>query len=738
MKKSFFLFLLLLLSVIGSVNAQTVYLEATSGHWTGSNTTVTYAGIGDIPITVISDDTISIEISGIMDLFAPIGATTSTDPTMLHTLLIEDVLTQVEYMDSSEITRNAVLDDVKVKYSGTSDVAYVVEMYQKTYNGQDYTVTVNSCSGYTTGWRNNRGTVLINDVVSSEYFYPFYASPVGINDNTTIATSTGDTGGTGYTAIDIVVVSFDEPLSITGQFSSANIERTIPLYPITYPVTFSLNTDGISVYESDGLLGVVNNGDTINLPAGVHSLTFVKDGYYNTTQSVLIETSPVGVSVDLVTSELPISLGLTDSEGGLTGVTLYLDGELFGTVGNNQDVILPKGTHELIFEKTGYWNETRTVTVDETLTDLSIRMYLDTVMYSVNMPTDLNTYKNSALPIALTINPNAYSQSTKLFISGKDILDVRNSANEQLTKVDGGYVLGDITSAQDVIVTIDSGDVLGTNTVQIRVTGYGTLGESYVTDASVTYDVLQLPISIVVPSKWNIGSNILRVSETEGLQRVVMIQIDDEDGNLVYSDSYAFEGYESHSFEISFSETGNYKLKIVSGDSINSYLWVEVVNPITFLETTVSGTEGISSSVILNVQNLFSEPQYYKVTVSGDALSNISITEFSVSPGLTKNQEISIPVGTNLEFDSYSLVAKVYLKNSDGVYEEIKNQVLVLNIEESSDNFISALIPTSFSLGGLDPSTIIDAMKNNPVLIAIIGICVLLGGSTLIPGGRKK
>ncbi|MBB6401005.1 hypothetical protein HNP92_000290 [Methanococcus maripaludis] len=742
MKKSFFLFLLLLIGCIGSVSAY------------GTDTS-------DYKVVLDNTELTTAETTATLESYTWGGYTPNivgVDGNVIYLASKSDLARFCSYIDryntylpfsgyfkvyiNNELSTPSVKALLKV--TRTDEGFY---MYANTSKSvQDIYVLSMEATGHSVAV----AKTLIDDVVIFQRaggyagtYYSWDTITVGSAFKAQAYASDTDSSTSAATCY-MVITAFDNlEINVTGDYGLISDSQYAVFQepmspPPKYDLTINTNVDGLTVYADGSVLGTADNEEIFSLIPGTYDLTFEKTGYYNVTQTVEIVDTAVNITVDMETTHTPVTLAIIDSEGGLTSVNLYIDGVLTGTVGNNQDVSLPKGTHELIFEKAGYWNETKTVTVDEALTDLSIRMFLDTVMYSVDMPTDLNTYKNSALPIALTINPNAYSQSTKLFISGKDVLDVRDSANEQLTKVDGGYVLGDITSAQDVIVTIDSGEVLGTNTVQIRVTGYGTLGESYVTDASVTYEVLQLPITLTVPTKWNIGSNILRVSETEGLQRVVMIQIDDEDGNLVYSDSYAFEGYESHSFEIPFTETGNYKLKIVSGDSINSYLLIEVTNPVTFLDTTVSGTEGTSSSVILNVQNLFSEPQYYKVTVSGDALSNTSILEFSVSPGVTKNQEISIPVGTNLEYDSYSLVAKVYLKNSDGVYEEIKNQVLVLNIEESSDNFISALIPSGISLGGLDPSTIFDMAKNNPVLIAIIGICVLLGGSTLIPGGRKK
>jgi hypothetical protein len=485
-----------------------------------------------------------------------------------------------------------------------------------------------------------------------------------------------------------------------------------------------------SIYEDEYLWGTTDNGGflVLQLPIGEHTLKFVKEGYWDVTQTIDLESN-MDLNVTMESTHLSIPIEIIDSEGGLTGVNFYIDGVLTGTVGNNQDVILPKGTHELIFEKPGYWNETRTVTVDETLTDLSIRMYPESVFFKIsNTPVEITTYSNSEVNIALNIDPNDYAYGVKLYLTGQEVLDVRDSSNVQISKQDSYYLLDDFSSDKTVNVKINSGTTLGTNSLAVRVTGYNSIGTEFVTDTTIDYEIVRLPLSLTVPN-WCIGSNSLTVIETEGDSRTVTIKVEDSEGNIIYTDTYTLEGFETHKFNIDFEETGDYKLYIQSGDLINTYIDVSVNNPVTLETKTITANEGSTATATVSIENPFTEPQYYRITIEGDPLTNATRVDFSISPGSSKSQSISFTLLDELDYDSYSLPLKVYLVEESGM-TEIYSDSVILNIG-SSGSFIPFI---DFGDDGII-DTVITLVVDHPI---IPGIIIIAGLGVFISSGRKK
>ncbi|AVB76082.1 hypothetical protein [Methanococcus maripaludis] len=752
MKKSFFLFLLLLIGCIGSVSAVTCTIPetgSTSGYYVlFADDTLTW----DLINSTMSAYDFGVYAPSITGIDGPKMYFASKNDLARFCSVVSYTNKVIPFNGDFDVYIDGILTPMTVLLiDGQAYTPYASDMYQdfdidtsKTQYGYMYSYVHSDYSG------GNYLKISLNGVQlfyaggeSTTYYYDSAVFPA----DSTMRIAWTNLHGYQKTTTSIVLFDYVDYSTYSAVNRTDFTISEIYTPPARYVATFDSNVDGIEVFDSGNSLGTFDNLGTAYLTDGTHYLTFLKDGYYNVTQTVIVDGSDLTVSVDMETTHLPVELTLTNSEGGLASVSMYIDDELVNTVSNGQTVQLPRGSHLFKFVKSGYWNETRTLNIDESFDSLDIRFYPLSVMYSIQVPTDINTFKNSEVPVTVTISPKAMSSSTKIYLSGKEVLDVRDSSNTQIPYVNGGYLIGDISVPTDITIKFMSGETLGTNALQMRVMGYGTLGQSYVTDTSFTYEVVQLPLTLTVPSKWNIGSNNLRISETEGENRLVMIQVEDAENNIVYSDSYAFSGYESHDFEITFEETGDYRVRILSGDLINSYLNIEVVNPILFSQTTITGKPGTASSLSVNIQNLFTSPQYYKVEISGDGLSEPSITEFSVSPGVTKSQTLLVPVGENLTFDSYLLTATVYLKDSNGIYENILEESIILNIDSTglsvggvdlSGLDITALIPSGISFGSISPDTIIDMAKNNPLLVGLVALFMVIGGSTLIPGGRKK
>ncbi|MBA2850943.1 hypothetical protein HNP86_001074 [Methanococcus maripaludis] len=730
MRKSYFLFLLLLLSVIGSVSATCpiipesctvtdyyVVLNDNSMNWELINASLSVIDYNYYTPVVSGVEGNIIYFSSKDDLARFLSkATYSTTSLPFNggfVVYIEGQVVPVTVIDTYTYTTtgSTISTDIFLELS-SSQMGYV---FAQTSNG-DYcseTITINGVQFFNVPYRENGG--IFDSAVFTSSSIVQHSTISGGYDSRAARMRVN------YVFFDYVGYSSNGslPLTITEIYSP----------PERYDLTVTSNLDGITVYNGDIELGTANNGTVLKLVPGTYELTFVKEGYYNVTQTVEIVDLPVNVSVDMETTHTPVTLAITDSDGGLTGVNLYIDGVLTGTVGNNQDVSLPKGTHELIFEKAGYWNETRTVTVDETLTDLTIRMYPESVFFKIsNTPSVITTYSNSEVNIALNIDPNDYAYGVKLYLTGQEVLDVRDSSNVQISKQDSYYLLDDFSSEKTVNVKINSGTTLGTNSLAVRVTGYNSIGTEFVTDTTIDYEILRLPLSLTVPN-WCIGSNSLTVIETEGETRTVTIKIEDSESNIIYTDTYTLEGFETHKFNIDFDETGDYKLYIQSGDLINTYIDVNVANPVTLETKTITANEGSTATATVSIENPYTEPQYYRITIEGDPLTNATKVDFSISPGSSKSQSISFTLLDELDYDSYSLPLKVYLVEESGM-TEIYSDSVILNIG-SSGSFIPFI---DFGDDGII-DTVITLVVDHPI---ILGIIIIGGLGVFIFSGKKK
>ncbi|MBA2846497.1 hypothetical protein HNP88_000681 [Methanococcus maripaludis] len=717
MRKSYFLFLLLLLSVIGSVNAGTIVIPdngSASGYVVG--------------IQMYNSSEIYNALNG-TNWYAYTPVITGIDDESVYLNSEKDAVrfslpNDGRYPHLYDVSLMSVLSYNKMFYESRTSGS---STYSFTATKDGFVYFYGKASG---GWNWDSGTVkLIKDglTVTSlvahygqthEYFDRVYVSE-GSELNVTLSVTDS------YTTLDYVLVCNDgDILAVAGSPSSV-------VYDLYYFTAEVYGEPSMMVYEGTELLGTTDSSGylCISTTLGMHDYTFVKDGYYNVSRTVEILDSTMDINVDMESTHLPVSIGLTDSEGGLTSVNLYIGGVLQGTVGNNQDVSLPKGTHELIFEKAGYWNETRTVTVDETLTDLTIRMYPESVFFKISSnPSVIQTYSNSEVNIALNIDPNDYAYGVKLYLTGQEVLDVRDSSNVQISKQDSYYLLDDFSSDKTVNVKINSGTTLGTNSLAVRVTGYNSIGTEFVTDTTIDYEIVRLPLSLTVPN-WCIGSNSLTVIETEGDSRTVTIKVEDSEGNIIYTDTYTLEGFETHKFNIDFEETGDYKLYIQSGDLINTYIDVSVNNPVTLETKTITANEGSTATATVSIENPFTEPQYYRITIEGDPLTNATRVDFSISPGSSKSQSISFTLLDELDYDSYSLPLKVYLVEESGM-TEIYSDSVILNIG-SSGSFIPFI---DFGDDGII-DTVITLVIDNPL---IDGIIIIAGLGIFVFSGKKK
>ncbi len=131
------------------------------------------------------------------------------------------------------------------------------------------------------------------------------------------------TSGTGDL---IVFLSSENAILSQSGFSSTT---TLDVIPYTYQVTFNLKdgmTDqslsGVTVKEGDTVLGTLDDGGTLTLTRGQHTLTFEKSGYWSVTKTIDVE-SDTSLSVEMYPSSAAFKLENFPSDISIPENTIY-------------------------------------------------------------------------------------------------------------------------------------------------------------------------------------------------------------------------------------------------------------------------------------------------------------------------------------------------------------------------------------------------------------------------------
>ena len=101
-----------------------------------------------------------------------------------------------------------------------------------------------------------------------------------------------------------------------------------------------------------------------------------------------------------------------------------------------------------------------------------------------------------------------------------------------------GYLRG--SEAIKLKMHIKTDDKIGERSILIRLKGTDDFGNEYTTDYILRYTILDLPVSVIIPEKWVIGNNIVKVSELKGESKIIYVNLLDKNGVSIYYDSYKF------------------------------------------------------------------------------------------------------------------------------------------------------------------------------------------------------
>ncbi|RLG49934.1 MAG: hypothetical protein DRN90_00600 [Thermoproteota archaeon] len=365
---------------------------------------------------------------------------------------------------------------------------------------------------------------------------------------------------------------------------------------------------------------------------------------------------------------------------GLTGVTVKESNVTLGTISDGEILTLSKGTHTLTFEKSGYWSVTKTIDVQSDMS-VSVEMYPSSTAFQfLNFPSDIQVYENSIYELTFTISPidTSVTYNTYLSISGlSNVLEVKK-AGQVITPESGKYYLGDISSDTQVSIKFKAGSI-GLHSFTITLTSNDVImSKTYTTSNQVSYEVVPLPFSIQFPSEWQVGSNVIRISEAEGNQLTLLVMLKDLQGNELWSESAVLGPYEAKEFQVNIPEEGSYILEVQYNGQVAS--WSITVNPsITLVTKTVQVQEGGEGTIVLHFKNPSDSVMYYTIVVSGGFLANEINETISLAPLSEKDVSIAFAVPSDLTYDAYELNVKV-LQGDSVVFED----KVAVTIAESS------------------------------------------------------
>jgi len=504
-------------------------------------------------------------------------------------------------------------------------------------------------------------------------------------------------GGLGYGYM--IISYFDNNVGLTSPFGFSQV---IPIEEYTYD-TKIITAPGVVIKEGTNTIGTTDiNGElNVKMTAGNHELTFefpsgiILTKYVNIVEGINI----VNVSYGTIT------LRTVDGLSGEALDTVVVSGNLSTTISGTYETYMPYGQYELSFTKDGYWEDTRTITVDGDK-NITIELFPTSSIFEITQtPTEITTCPSSIADVTLSVNPIKDSYGTKLYLTGADVVKIKKNGVEIPKSQDGSYILGDIADTTNIQVSFATPDATGEHQFTVRLIASDILGNQYTTQKTIIYEVQELPFIVQEPI-WAIGNNSLTIVEQSGEDYSILMVLRNANGTEIWSQSAAFNAYDSQTFEVSIPAAGDYVLEITAKNgAIKTYIPIHVIEPIKLLTPEVEGSMGSVATVKLEIKNPTNEVKYYDATVTGSIFNNTPKVTFSIAPGETKTVELKFEVPSDLEFDSYDLQVQVFEK--DGA-EPIFTDKVVLKIVESS------FLPLG---GGGD----------NILLIGAAGLILLLG-----------
>ena len=297
----------------------------------------------------------------------------------------------------------------------------------------------------------------------------------------------------------------------------------------------------------------------------------------------------------------------------------------------------------------------------------------------LNFPSDIQVYENSIYELTFTISPidASATYNTYLSLSGlSNVLEVKKAGQVVSPDESGKYYLGDISEDTQISIKFKASSISTHSFIITLTSNDAVMSSTYTTSKQVVYTANPLPFNIQMPFEWSVGTNEVRVSESQGQSLLITVILKDANDTMVWSDSATLDPYAAHTFQVNVPSEGTYTLELHWNGQTTS--WDITINPaITLLTETITASEGDIATVQVKINNPSSNTKYYTIVLEGPIIEGNVSKSVSVAPLSEKTVDVSFQVPPELEYDAYDLNVKAYegdaLQYSDIVHLVIDN-----------------------------------------------------------------
>ncbi|MBA2864890.1 hypothetical protein HNP94_001929 [Methanococcus maripaludis] len=367
------------------------------------------------------------------------------------------------------------------------------------------------------------------------------------------------------------------------------------------------------------------------------------------------------------------------------GTEVYESSYLLGTTDNGGllDIQLPMGEHTLKFIKDGYWDVFKTITVSENTSEIYVTMAPSNAIFQVEKEFSGNIYPNSIARLSLDVTPVKTAYATKLRVSGVEVNKVYYNTQELPKAADGSYIIGDISSPQNIVIDFKTTSSWGERTFTVELSATDIEGTAYTNLETINYNVLELPFLFEAPDSWAIGTNEVTLTDMSGESYSVLLVLYDESGTEKWSSSTNLLEYCEYTFEVPIEDAGEYILELnAKSGSVKSYYSVEIIEPVSLVSDFLTANPGKVATVQFKISNPTESVKYYKASLSCPFYNDTIDKTFSIAPGtVDKTVDMSFEVPEDLEMEYYQLTLEVF---DEGKTDPIYSGHVVLTISNAS------------------------------------------------------
>jgi len=373
------------------------------------------------------------------------------------------------------------------------------------------------------------------------------------------------------------------------------------------------------------------------------------------------------------------------------GTQVYENTLLIGTADNAGclELEIPIGEHDLKLVKEGFWDAYETVTVlFEENTEAFVSLSPKTAIFQVSKEFSGDLYPNSLGTLSMDITPVKDAYAAKLRISGIEVDKVYYKTQEIPKSSDGSYILGDVTSIQNIEIQFKTPSSWGEKAFTVEISATDLEGTAYTNLETINYEVLELPFLLEMPETFGIGTNDITLTDQSGTAYSVLLVMYDSGGTEKWSSSTNLLEYCEYTFEVPIDDAGDYTLELnAKAGTVKTYYSIEIIEPVTLVTKELTVNPGKIGTVQFKISNPTSNVKYYTASLTCPFLDGAVNKTFSISPGtVDKTVDISFEVPEGLELENYQLVLKIYDPDrTDPIY----SGNVVLTISNSSLIFAS-------------------------------------------------